>query len=145
MTNELSCQQAPPTEQPLFVQPLCHPCLELCDLTLQLLHHCLVAGHVVVHIADHLHTPGGGGGRGEALLSDKLDITQVCVCASVCPSVCLYLSLDLFGAVCILESVVGVLVAQTRQTEGRGVGYHNQSAVMTTTLWTHLMLAITTV
>ena len=39
---------------------LCESCLELCDLPLQLLHHCLVVGHVVVHrqhIADHLHTP----------------------------------------------------------------------------------------
>ena len=133
-----------------FVQLMCHPCLELCNLPLQLLHHCLVAGHVVVyrqHIVDHRHTPGGGGGGGEALLSDKLDITQMCVCMhqSVCLSVCLYLSLDLFGPVCILEGVVGVLVAQTRQTEGRRVGHHNQSVVMPTTWWTHLTLAIITV
>ena len=48
--------------------PLCEPCLELCDLPLQLLHHCLVAGHVVVHrqhIADHLYTPGGEEGEGD--------------------------------------------------------------------------------
>ena len=53
---------------------LCKPRLELCDLPLQLLHHCLVAGHVVVHrqhIADHLHTSGGEEGEG-ALQSDKL-------------------------------------------------------------------------
>ena len=44
------------------------------------------------------------------------------VCPSVCVSVCtMYLSLDLFGPVCILESVVGVLIAQSRGTEeGRG-------------------------
>ena len=30
----------------------------------------------------------------------------------------MYLSLDLFGPVCILESVVGVLVAKSRGTEG---------------------------
>ena len=44
---------------------------------------------------------------------------SVHVCLSVCVSVCTtYLSLDLFGPVCILESVVGVLVAQSRGTEG---------------------------
>ena len=43
---------------------LCQSCLELCDLPLQLLHYCLVVRHVVVqHIADHLHTPGGGEGH----------------------------------------------------------------------------------
>ena len=44
---------------------------------------------------------------------------SVHVCPSICVSVCtMYLSLDLFGPVCILESVVGVLVAQSRGTEG---------------------------
>ena len=142
----MSCHadRSHPPSNLCFVQLLYHLCLELCDLPLQLLHHCLVARHVVVHIADQLHTPGVGGGGGGALLSDKLDITQVCMCISLSVrlSVYIYLSLDLFGPVGILESVVGVLVAQT---EGRGVGHHNQSAVMATTSWTHLTLAIITV
>ena len=61
----------------------------------------------------------------EGFMKGNDTLTQVFPCEFVCTT---HRGLDLHGSVCILESVVGVLIAQGRGTD---IGHHDSAAVPT--------------